>query len=624
MKKQFLLAAALLAWAVSAKAQVPSPEKLLPNDTLVLLSIPDVVKFRTTLKTSPQGQIWNDPSMKAFKDKFVSKITAELVMPLEKEFGMKFSDYEELAQGQITFAVTQNGWEGKTNAAPAWILLLDAKDKTAALKTNLAKLKKNWIDSGKQIKAEKIRDLEFTTLITSTDAFANIFEKVFPRTKAEAEQKTPGRKLEILVGQSGSLLLVGSSAKVIEKILVHQTGGLAPSLSEEAAYEANHNSMFREAPFYAWFHVKPFVDVFLRETAGAPSENPLMPKLDKIASSTGIGGLKTIAFSYRSAAEGATMQLALGIPEASRQGLFKMLVAETKEANPPVFVPADVTKFTRWRLNLPKAWTGLETMLTEMSPAVGGAFKLIFESAGKDKDPNFDLKKELLGNLGDDLINYQRKPATATLAELNSPPSIYLLGSANPEKLANGVKVGMSLLAPGPIKERDFLGRKIFTVPPTSLTASDPKALERNFNFSASGGYLALSTSVPMLEEYLRSTESKPKALTEIVGFNEAAEKVGGTGLGLFGYNNQSESMRGTFTALKNESVNLSDLMKNPAMKAKTPEEEKKINEWADFSLLPPFESVSKYFHFSVYGGNFNANGFTMKFFEPTPPLLKK
>ncbi len=623
MKKQSLFVAALFALALVSTAQVPSAEKLLPNDTLVLVSVPDVTKFCGVLKDSPQTQLWNDPSMKAFKDKFMTKFKADMVAPLEKELGIKFSDYKDLAQGQFTFAVTQNGWQGTTNPAPGWILLMDTKDKSASLKTNLATVKKKWIDSGKQLKTEKLRDIEFTTLITSTDDIAKLFEAVFPK-KEGAEPKAPGRKLEILVGQSGSLLVVGNSANVIEKVLVHQTGGLAPSLMEEAAYESHHNAMFRDAPFYVWLNVKPFVQVFTKMAGDKPSDNPLAPQPDKIVSATGIGGLNTAAFSYRNAPEGSTMQLSLGIPEAQRSGIFKILVADNKEASPPVFIPADVTKFVRWRLNLPKAWNGLEAMLTDISPAVGGAFGLIFESAGKDKDPNYDLKKELLGNLGDDFINYQKKPATTSLEELNSPPSIFLLGSPAPEKLAGALKIGMSLLSPTPFKEREFLGRKIYTMPPSPLLASNPKTADRTLNFSASGGYVALSTSLPTLEEYLRSSDTKAKALSETVGFGEAAEKVGGMGSGLFGFNNNVEQMRASLSVLKSEDRTLSDLIKTPTASERTPEDEKKINDWADFSLLPPFDSISKYFHYSVYGGNFNASGFTMKFFHPTPPQLKK
>jgi hypothetical protein len=48
------------------------------------------------------------------------------------------------------------------------------------------------------------------------------------------------------------------------------------------------------------------------------------------------------------------------------------------------------------------------------------------------------------------------------------------------------------------------------------------------------------------------------------------------------------------------------------------------LKDWTDFSLLPSFESIAKYFHFTVYAGSANADGLSYKVFSPTPPLLKK
>ena len=54
-----------------------------------------------------------------------------------------------------------------------------------------------------------------------------------------------------------------------------------------------------------------------------------------------------------------------------------------------------------------------------------------------------------------------------------------------------------------------------------------------------------------MIEDYLRSSQSHVKPLGETDGLSEAAQQVGGTGDGLFGYENQREMMRSLFTALK-------------------------------------------------------------------------
>lgn len=46
---------------------------------------------------------------------------------------------------------------------------------------------------------------------------------------------------------------------------------------------------------------------------------------------------------------------------------------------------------------------------------------MMMDNAGKDKDPSFDLRKNLIANLGDDVITYQGA-AQQTLEDLNSPP----------------------------------------------------------------------------------------------------------------------------------------------------------------------------------------------------------
>ena len=47
-----------------------------------------------------------------------------------------------------------------------------------------------------------------------------------------------------------------------------------------------------------------------------------------------------------------------------------------------------------------------------------------------------------------------------------------------------------------------------------------------------------------MVEDYLRSAESHAKPLRETDGLSDAIQHVGGTGNGLFGYENQREQMR--------------------------------------------------------------------------------
>ncbi len=56
-----------------------------------------------------------------------------------------------------------------------------------------------------------------------------------------------------------------------------------------------------------------------------------------------------------------------------------------------------------------------------------------------------------------------------------------------------------------------------------------------------------------MIENYLRSDDGKTKPLSQKPGLLEAAQHVGGMNNGLFGYQNQRETARALFAALKND-----------------------------------------------------------------------
>ncbi|MBU6401282.1 MAG: hypothetical protein KGS61_13280 [Verrucomicrobia bacterium] len=635
MKKSLLLSALLALTCPRTPAALPPAEELLPDDTLAVLTVRDWDRACAVYDASPQGQLWRDPDMKAVKDKFLNKFHTTVLAPLETALGVKFADYTNLVHGQVTLAVTPGDWRGDPGQTPGWLLLADAKDKGDALKNALADLRKKWVAAGKPTRTTRIRELDFTTVVIDSADVSQTMRQAFGGSKpadAGADNsagKKSGTQLEITVGQSGSLLIVGSAPKDIEKVLALQTGGLVPKLVSQPAFVGDQG-LFRDALAFAWVNFAPIAQILDKKAAEAnpPSQpdNPMALQPRKVLAATGLDALKTLALSLSDSRDGNLARLFIGVPEASRKGLFKIIALEPKDAAPPAFVPADIVKFNRWRLDAQKAWSTIEAMVNEISPELSGLLQMTLNAAGKDKDPNYDLKKSLIGNLGDDFISYQRKPRALTLEALNSPPSVILLGSPNAEQLAQALKIGVTLLAPAGAKERDFLGRKIYTLPlPQQRGPTGAPAPARSLSFAASGGYLALSTDDAMLEEYLRSGETKAKALGETAGLNEAAQKVGGMQSGLFGYENQSESMRVTVEALK-QNADLMDqvlALRLGGGDVNGLSAGKSLKDWIDFSLLPPYERIAKYFYFVVYAASAGPDGLSLKIFSPLPPQLK-
>ncbi|MBK7997574.1 MAG: hypothetical protein IPK15_02270 [Verrucomicrobia bacterium] len=90
MKRQLLALGLLVACAFTTLAATPPPEKLLPADTVAVVTVPDFTKASATWKQAPASLLWADPAMKAFKDKFMGKFRSDLVEPMEKSWALSF------------------------------------------------------------------------------------------------------------------------------------------------------------------------------------------------------------------------------------------------------------------------------------------------------------------------------------------------------------------------------------------------------------------------------------------------------------------------------------------------------------------------------------------------------
>jgi hypothetical protein len=609
-------------------------EKLLPDDTLVMVTVPDCNRAREIYRNSPQGQLWNDPAMKDFKDKFFGKVSGGYIASLERALGVRFDDYTNLPQGQFTLAFVQNTWQGKEGKG-SLLLLLDTKDKSSQLTANLESLKKKWVNFGKTIRTEKIRDVDFSIVDVSKVDFSK------PDSKP-AEPMGPGlpppmpvekdtSKKEIYIGQAGSLLIVGDSAKVIEKVLARMSGGQVNVLSDLSAFDADR-AMFHDTPVFGWINTKVLAETFSRssETTDADAAaNPFAFQIDKVIASLGLTALKAVAFNCKFSNDGSEFNLALSVPEAARTGILKILAGEAKDCNPPPFVPADAVKFQRWRFDGQKTWATLRKTVGDISPAALGFIDLTLDTIdkdGKEKDPSFDLNKNLFGNIGGDLVTYEKVPKAGS-TDPNSAPSILLLGSPNPDQLADALKrVGtMTPAFSGAVTDHEFLGHKIHSIPlPAGPQTNSEPPPTRLFNYTTAGGYVAFSGDSGMIEEYLRSSESPPKALRDLPGLSDAMQKVAGNDASLFGFSNEAATMRASFEAMRNNPDAPDPWLAFGTVMPLLGMGEIKSKDWVDVSLLPPFDRISKYFYFTVYGASTTPDSIKFKVFAPTPPELRK
>ncbi|MBL9168981.1 MAG: hypothetical protein JNN07_14670 [Verrucomicrobiales bacterium] len=627
-----------------ASAAAPPPDKLLPASTLAVLSVPDYVKFNAASTNDPVWRFLQDPAMKPMVDKLSAKWKSDVVVKLEQQFGIKFADYAELAQGQMTLAFMSQAADAKDGSLQPFVFIMDSDSKAELLKKSLADLRKKWVDAGKKLKTETIRGVEFTALMFTPAELDKALQDVFPKPQGqdqeedkdlakekqedkEADEKESGKTAvagyEWYVGQSESLLLLGNIPAHLEKVLSLQAGASSSTLAEVPSFASHRGALFGDSSLYVWANLQEVVGMVrkaLEPDAGARRRNvDSGPSSAQILDGSGLAGLRSLAFSLRPSAEGSLHDLRIEVPESERVGLLKILGFEAKDASPPPFVPQDVLSFSRTRIDWLKGFETLEATVVKLFPQSASFIKLIMETTGKEKDPNFDLRKNLIGNLGDDYISYSKAPAEKTLAGLASGPSIHLIGARNADQLMAALKTLTAFMpAQAGKREREFLGRQVF-----SLNVSGSK---QSLSFVSSGGYLVIANEDGILEEYLRSSEQKSKPLSAAPGLTEDAQKVRGTSTGSFGYANLKESARLQFEVFKKESGTLANLLAGAPLASRLglDEDSSALKSWVDFSLLPPFDKVAQYFHHSVYTWAFTPAGIELRSFTPVPPELKK
>jgi len=641
MKWPLLATLGLALASPAAIAAVPPAEDWLPEDTLGFITAPDARRLRAAGGALPWFRLWQDEALRPVRENFVGQFRENLGRPLERDLGVNLAALAGLAQGQVTLALLPNGWPADRAARPGALLLVDTRDRAPEAEKAIAAFRQRWRDAGRGLHTERVRGVEFVVATVGANDVPGSLKRLLP---GRADAREPAGQSDppaagprtLWLGMHGALLLLAGERPTLDRVLARlgESGG---GLGELPAFRRTREECLRAADLFGWFNTQALRDVWpavparpatAPDDAAEPSA-ALHP--GRLLEAAGLGGVRAAAFSLQAAPGGTLAQFHLAAPEAERRGLLRLWVAPTNaETLPPPFVPADAIQFTRWRLDGPKAWATLTNTANAITPALLSTADWILntaEEAGQLANPRFNLRRQLLDNLGDDVVLFQRPPRDETAAAPASPPQLLLVGSPRPEEMADALKVVLGALAGGPApREREFLGRKIHTVSPLAGAQPGPTPPPlRALHVSASHTHALVANDAGILEDYLRAAGTPPP-LRDAPGLAEAWQQVIRPGAALVGYRNRREEQRAAFARWKLRA----DDEATPAPSGMTPvteslglaAPEESLLQWMDTKQLPPFAAVEKYFHFTVFAGAATADGLTFRIFAPTPPGL--
>jgi hypothetical protein len=462
-------------------------------------------------------------------------------------------------------------------------------------------------------KTREVGDLRFTTVTLDLQMVAAAGGKP-PSAPGEALEDEDLR-WELCYGQVGSAFVAGPSWAAISNALPRLTAtNASPGLGSKASFGRLWNSTLKDRLAWSYVDVASLYERLSPRLEGVFGMLSLLgADPAKVVPATGLTSIKAVGGGVQFTTNGWTTELAIEVPAAERVGLTRLMEILPLEAGVLEGVPEGVASFQRWRIDGPGGWKALEASLQRISPNLSDLAGITVESAGQVFNSNFNLQRDLVGALGNDFITFTLAPSGTNLVQLSSSGRIQMVGSPNPARLVSGWKALEALvhMQAGALEFSQRLGagdRKVVVA-----TVNAKSGIQNAFQLTTSSNHVVIASDAAAMDAYLAAAA---RGVPVVPGLADAAVGAGGTQRGMFGYSQPQIELRATW-----ETLRLSESL-GAVMPPGTTSLEmvQTVESWANFKLLPPFETVAKYWTLQTISGGTDAGGFRFRWFSPKAP----
>ena len=509
-------------------------EKLLPKETLIFVTIPDVSQSKAEWDKSTGGAMFRDAELKPFLDDLKKKLS-ELSEQVQGELGVSIDDLLKLPQGEVTFAVMEQPAR-KVSA----VLMVDYGDSKEIVEKLLKKLHESLEDATEH-SAEDVNDVEIHTF-----------------TFKDAGEDFPFKTLSYFNDENH--LVFGSEMAALKAILDRWEGDSDNTL---AANDTFKHVMSRCQDESGEPSMKFFVDPIGLVRAGismAQASQPQVGMAVPFISMLGFDKLKGWGgATYMATGDFDAVSKTYVYAEAA--GVLSVFQLPATELAPPKWVSAGASMYVGGNWNVGGAYQAIEG-LVDMFQGRNALARIMDQVA--NNEPGIHPKKDFL-----DLLDGKFHVVGGGQAKDDDD------AVANPFFVALTVKDGakakkllakLATMDGADVESRDFNGETVYEV---SLP-------DQTMSFAVAEGQLVITNDTPMLEGMLRSdTAAAAATLADSAAFKQISKHF------------PAKASMISFQKQDNQLKQMYDLLKNA--------ENQTFLEGIDLGKLPPFEVLQKY-----------------------------
>lgn len=385
---------------IPVRAGAPS-ERVLPDSTVFMFKINDVKQFREGFRGSHYGQLWNDPSMKDFRDDLTQKLR-DATRPVKEKIGVGFGELIEMPQGALTVAVL-----GRDDPKfPLGIVVMaDAGANKEKMADILKKLAKQAEDSGAKSSEEAFNGLTLHILRMPAD------QK--PKGKdAKADDGPPELSMSWAESEGTFYLCLDSSAGGVEllKDLTAHREGRDNSLGSTENFAKTENKVGAGKAQAVWFlDIGRLIKLVIK--AGAKGNDAQVQQNEVLLQELGINGLKSIGGSLTfGAGSFDSLTKTFVLAPKPTAGILKIFSFPPIRLRPEPWVPATVASYQTFSWDLDNAFDAINELINKFQPGLLNIFEQGL--AGPNGGEPLSFQKDVFGPIGDrlTLITDFKKP----------------------------------------------------------------------------------------------------------------------------------------------------------------------------------------------------------------------
>ncbi len=608
----------LLCSFASAKAGVlPGTAGLIPPETILLVDIEDFSRLKQQFEKTHIYKLYKDPAMTAFVDNFKAK-WREKIREMDNEIATAIVEADVLPQGRVAFALVLNEQTKDANEPPV-LLITQWGENIAKIKEAIDKMVKKAVENGAHRKTEDYRGVSIVTIIG----------------KNSSSQKAEGRSYKTIMIAKPSMLIYcfiddclifSEDIDVLKFVIAHIKGAGGPTLADDADYTAAVAALgpYHDIDFYV--NIKQIIKTILaKDTAGKARTTIGNLGLDNV---TAFGC--SVGFGRRPGT--SCCGKALLKINGAKKGICKMLEPESTVLGAPRFVPVSVYSMTFLNLNIKKAYDELYNILYTVSPMTAVLMHTPLLPPSPDGQPGLQLKGDVIDHLGSQIVFAQsiNKPFSNTGTQ---PPteSLVALAVVNHRALEKSLSLLHSkvIAQNNPDARRELLGHTIYLVSLQTLPFFSPGLTPMQspadsgvpqmpkLAFTVTNTHLIFGVE-STVERAIRTLSSTTAASVGSAKWFTLAKSAIPSVVGLAGLEDNAASAEFFWWMMK-KADKTRPLTVSPGT-ASLKFGQQGFGELVKPALLPPFDTVRKYFGLSAFYGVSRPDGFFFEFNYLNPP----